>query len=259
MSDPHLYPHPAISVTWSRRRCTHAAECVMLLPSVFEPGRRPWVIPGEAPADAIARVIARCPTGALQFTRHDGAQGESPDAENVVRVMRHGPLQVRGDLLVANPEGGRRETRVTLCRCGLTRNPPFCDDAHAAARFREAGEVFEGKVTPAENAAGPLRITARPNGPLKLVGPFTIVSGDGRVRVSGSETALCRCGQSRKKPFCDKSHEAAEFLAAALAISDDAPRAAEDDAARGAHVASDPTALGPPAGAPGGGAAPEGG
>lgn len=250
MSDPHVFPHPAITVTWSKRRCTHAAECVMRLPSVFEPGRRPWITPEEAPADSIARVIAHCPTGALQFTRHDGGPSESPDAENTVRVARHGPLHVRGDLLVADPAGGRRETRVTLCRCGLTRNPPFCDDAHVAARFREAGEVFEGRVTPVETPSGPLRITAKPNGPLKLAGPFTIVSGDGRVRVSGGEAALCRCGHSRNKPFCDKSHEAAGFSAAALAISDDAPRAAEDDAARGAHVASDPTALGPPAEAP---------
>lgn len=258
MTDPHSFPNAAITVTWSKRRCTHEAQCIMRLPPVFEPGRKPWITPEEAPADSIARVIAHCPTGALQYVRHDGGAAEAPDAESTVRVARHGPLYLRGDLLIATPEGGRRETRVALCRCGLSQNKPFCDNAHSAARFREPGDVFEGKVTPATAGAGPLRVTARPDGPLKLEGPFALVSGDGRVRIAGSEAALCRCGQSRNKPFCDASHETAGFVAAALRLEGDAPRAAEVDAKRGAPSLTDATALGP-GGATTGGAGATGG
>ncbi|WP_344056556.1 CDGSH iron-sulfur domain-containing protein [Sphaerisporangium rubeum] len=45
-------------------------------------------------------------------------------------------------------------------------------------------------------------------------GPFTIVTRDGRAVGPGRSTvALCRCGRSRVKPFCDGSHKAAGFRA----------------------------------------------
>lgn len=215
MSDPHEFPSPAITVTWSRRRCLHAAECLMRLPPVFEVGRKPWVEPANATADAVARTIERCPTGALQYQRHDGGPAEQPAAENHVLVGRNGPLWVRGaiELVDANGQAVGRDTRVALCRCGQSQFKPWCDGSHNAARFRERGEVFEGRLDPPADSPGPLRIAARENGPLKLSGPFTLVSSDGRVKLVTSGTALCRCGESANKPFCDKSHERVGFVA----------------------------------------------
>ncbi len=64
-------------------------------------------------------------------------------------------------------------------------------------------------------------ITVRSYGPYKLVGPVTIVDPDGRVceLPEGSAIALCRCGHSRNKPFCDASHRRVGFVA-----DDTAPR-----------------------------------
>jgi CDGSH-type Zn-finger protein len=66
-------------------------------------------------------------------------------------------------------------------------------------------------------------ITVRPNGPYKIVGPITIVDGDGRELElpEGSAVALCRCGHSSTKPFCDATHKRIGFVA-----DDSAPRAA---------------------------------
>jgi CDGSH-type Zn-finger protein/uncharacterized Fe-S cluster protein YjdI len=223
MSDPHVFPDPKITVTWSKRRCIHSAECVAGLPMVFEPGRKPWITPEDAPANAIARVIERCPTGALHYQRHDGGAAETPDAEASVRPSRHGPLHLRGDLRVAIGEGAvLRDVRVALCRCGRSRNAPFCDGSHHAAGFRDAGEVFEARIGAPEVPPGPLRVTARENGPLRLEGAFTIVSADGRVKLAAGEAALCRCGQSRNRPFCDSSHKTSGFVAPALEIAEDA-------------------------------------
>src|SRR5262245_2808372 len=105
MADPHVFESKDITVTWSKRRCIHAAECVRGLPLVFEPGRKPWVAPENSTADEIARIVARCPTGALHFERHDGGAAEAPDAENTVRAARFGPLELRGALEIATPEG----------------------------------------------------------------------------------------------------------------------------------------------------------
>ena len=51
-------------------------------------------------------------------------------------------------------------------------------------------------------------IKVRDNGPYKVTGPVRIVDPDGGVFdvEDGRPVALCRCGHSRTKPFCDKAH-----------------------------------------------------
>ncbi len=59
----------------------------------------------------------------------------------------------------------------------------------------------------------PVEIKVRDNGPYKVTGPVRIVDVDGNawdVR-DGRPIALCRCGASRTKPFCDRSHREAGF------------------------------------------------
>jgi CDGSH-type Zn-finger protein len=64
-------------------------------------------------------------------------------------------------------------------------------------------------------------IRVRKNGSYKVTGPVTIVDADGVAfeLPAGSAVALCRCGHSRDKPFCDSSHKRAGFVAI-----DSAPR-----------------------------------
>jgi CDGSH-type Zn-finger protein len=71
-------------------------------------------------------------------------------------------------------------------------------------------------------------IKARRNGPYKIEGPVRVVDADGNefVLPEGETIALCRCGQSQTKPFCDKSHRSVGFVAddcAARVPSLDAP------------------------------------
>jgi len=58
-------------------------------------------------------------------------------------------------------------------------------------------------------------ITVRANGPYKVVGPFTLVDAEGHefVLPEGSAVALCRCGRSQTKPFCDATHKRCGFEA----------------------------------------------
>jgi hypothetical protein len=80
--------------------------------------------------------VERCPTGALAYTRTDGAPAEAlPDAPEV-RVARDGPLYVRGPARVAGERAGGVDPdrtavgRFALCRCGRTGHAPFCDNSH---------------------------------------------------------------------------------------------------------------------------------
>ena len=57
-------------------------------------------------------------------------------------------------------------------------------------------------------------ITAYEDGPLLVRGPVTFKTQDGDVIDAGRETvALCRCGKSASKPFCDGTHKVAKFRA----------------------------------------------
>jgi uncharacterized Fe-S cluster protein YjdI len=57
-----------------------------------------------------------------------------------------------------------------------------------------------------ETAPDEVTIEPRPNGPLLLRGRVRIVDDDGRVVREDTRVALCRCGGSANKPFCDGTH-----------------------------------------------------
>lgn len=109
---------------------------------MFDPKRRPWVDVHAADADAIAQAVLRCPTGALHFARHDGGANETPDVPTSLTPIRDGPLYVRGDLELRALDGRviRTGTRASLCRCGLARQIPFCDNTCRNERWRERGD-----------------------------------------------------------------------------------------------------------------------
>ncbi len=209
MSDKlHEFENEAIKVTWSKARCIHVAECVRGLPQVFQPGRRPWVMPDRAAADRVAEVVRRCPTGALHYERRDGGAAEAVPESNSVVPTPYGPLYLRGDIQVRGADGATlmRDTRVALCRCGASKNRPFCDGSHWESGYRDPGVLGEGGSPPTAETPGTLRITAGAGGPLYLEGRFLLASARGGQGRELGEASLCRCGRSGNKPFCDGSH-----------------------------------------------------
>jgi CDGSH-type Zn-finger protein len=65
------------------------------------------------------------------------------------------------------------------------------------------------------------KIDCRPNGPYLIDGPLDIVDPTGQVQQipAGKKAALCRCGASTTKPFCDGTHSKIGFAAAEAAVS----------------------------------------
>lgn len=212
----HTFQGPGITVTWSKQRCIHAAECVFHLPRVFEPGRRPWIDAAAAPVDRIANVITLCPTGALHATRDDGVAVEKLSPVNTVRIVKRGAIYLRGDIEVVDEQGEvlLRDTRIALCRCGASAHKPLCDAAHRERGFDHDGTIRDLDSIEDPGAPPPpgrLRVIARTNGPLELVGPFELQSADRKTKLAGTSATLCRCGNSANKPFCDGSHERVGF------------------------------------------------
>lgn len=201
------------TVSWNGGLCIHIGECGRASGDLFVGGRKPWCEPDLASDDEVRDVILRCPTGALTVDYEDGSHAETADTENTVHVAYNGPLFVRGDLHIENAPGdapGLR-FRAALCRCGRSANKPFCDNSHEEAGFRDFGAVGDKGAADADQG-GPLRVAPVQNGPLMLSGNVTITASSGRKSWRGDKVALCRCGASGNKPFCDGAHKKVGFV-----------------------------------------------
>ncbi|MEO8636775.1 MAG: (4Fe-4S)-binding protein [Gemmatimonadales bacterium] len=128
-----------LAVTFDPNICMHSGVCIRGLPAVFDGSRADWIHPGAAPAEAVQALVARCPSGALQSVRagHPPAKLAAGSAATVV-FTSDGPALIRGTLDLELPTGTklRRDGPVAFCRCGQTKNDPYCDGSHGRAGFR---------------------------------------------------------------------------------------------------------------------------
>jgi len=201
-----------VDVTWDGELCIHVGECGRAKGDLFVGGRDPWCQPDASSLDEVVDVVERCPSGALYYDRRDGGGAEQAATENTATVAVNGPLFLRGELAIdgAPDDGPGLAFRAALCRCGQSKNKPFCDNSHLQSGFEDYGAVGD-RGKPLEAAGGPLTITPAKDGPLLVKGRLTIVNGSGQRAWSGEQVALCRCGASENKPFCDGRHKDVGF------------------------------------------------
>ncbi len=211
-TDDFTYPGNKATVTWNGKLCIHIGECGRAEGELFVGGRKPWCQPDLASDDETEDVVLRCPTGALSVKFADGSRVEQAPAINTIQVAYNGPLFVRGDLQIddAPADVPGLKFRAALCRCGQSKNKPYCDNSHLDSGFSDYGAVGRAGDA-AANAAGPLQVKPVPDGPLLIKGNVTLVSSSGRESWRGSQAALCRCGASNNKPFCDGQHKKVGF------------------------------------------------
>ena len=206
------YEGKDVRIAFDARRCIHAAECVNGLPKVFDPQAKPWIQPDGASADEIASTVRRCPSGALHAETPDGASLVEADARASVTLGADGPVYLRGTIRLEDAQGNviAEDTRMALCRCGASKNKPFCDNSHVEAGFADTGDVNR-ELEAAEVEAGPITVRLAANGPALVDGAYVVVDAQGAEHPLQKKGALCRCGASNAKPFCDGSHKGAGF------------------------------------------------
>jgi len=96
---------------------------------------------------AALKAITECPAGRLVATEKDGTIIE-PELEPGIDILKDqekgvdGPIYVRGYIPIEAADGEVYEirNRITLCRCGESRNMPFCDAKHVSSQFTEITE-----------------------------------------------------------------------------------------------------------------------
>ena len=211
----YTYESEEIEVSYDVNRCIHAKECVKGLKEVFDPKKRPWIQPEEASAEKISQVVERCPTGALHYELKNSSNNEQVPNKNSISVTPDGPVYFRGDIEVQDGNGNvlLQDTRWALCRCGHSGNKPACDNTHEEIDFDAHASIdkssLEDEKSMEENSK--LVLKALKDGPLLVQGSYQMYSETSQPVNSSKNIALCRCGSSDNKPFCDGTHKEIGF------------------------------------------------
>ncbi|MCB1022008.1 MAG: CDGSH iron-sulfur domain-containing protein [Acidobacteria bacterium] len=203
----HTYRGESLTVTFDSTRCIHTGRCLQGAPAAFDVNDKPWVHPDAVSPEQVVATVQQCPSGALHVV-----DAETPAAtENTLELRPNGPIYARGRLTLRKLDGEvlLDDDRMALCRCGASQNKPLCDNSHREAGFRAPAALGRLSADGGDGPAGPLAISAAPNGPLLLDGPAEIRGGKDSVQVR--KAALCRCGLSGNKPYCDGSHATGAF------------------------------------------------
>lgn len=193
-----------LELSFEAKRCIHSRFCVTWAPQVFLANvKGAWIHPDAMPVEPLVEVAHACPSGAIRYRRLDGRPDESAPPVNLATVREAGPYAFRAQLVI---DGAPAGFRATLCRCGASKNKPYCDGSHHEIGFSATGEPPGGTTDMLPVRDGALRIDPQTNGPLRVRGNLEIVSGTGRVVARVGSATLCRCGGSASKPFCDGTH-----------------------------------------------------
>jgi uncharacterized Fe-S cluster protein YjdI len=85
-----------VTIHDDRSRCSHAGACTDNLSEVSNFGVEPWIDPGGAGADKIARVVSLCPSGALSYSLSGSPEPVEKLEGPSITVVKDAPYAVRG-------------------------------------------------------------------------------------------------------------------------------------------------------------------
>ena len=130
------YPKDDFFVVWKPDVCIHSENCFRGLPGVFNPHQKPWINVDAASGKTIVDQIAKCPSGALSILREGIEEGTT---ETSIELMKDGPLLISGKIFLKGSDGVVKELEgkaTAFCRCGGSKNKPFCDGSHKKVGFK---------------------------------------------------------------------------------------------------------------------------
>ena len=143
-TDGHLdkrinYVGEKITIHKNTGICAHLGYCSKGLPNVFAPDEEKGIDPDAASVEEIIEVVNKCPSGSLSYSV-DGVEYRDQDREPMITVSSDGPLYLVGGIEVVGHEPPGEEVSTehcTLCRCGSSKNKPFCDGTHRDIGFKD--------------------------------------------------------------------------------------------------------------------------
>ena len=122
----------------NRGICAHSGQCADSLPKVFKLGADVWIDASEENPESIQATVLKCPSGAISYWI-DGIDYHDTARQPAILISPNGPYTIQGGANLPDVEWGEGASRehLTLCRCGHSRNKPFCSGAHRNRQFDE--------------------------------------------------------------------------------------------------------------------------
>jgi len=132
------YKGVEVTIHDNRGICAHSGRCTDGLAEVFHLNEEPWIYPDSSSAEKIIETIKKCPSGALSYSI-SGVEHRDRDGDPSVFVAPNGPYIVSGGPSLENTEmaEGASKEHFTMCRCGGSKNKPFCDGTHWHNKFKD--------------------------------------------------------------------------------------------------------------------------
>ena len=132
------YAGEKITIHDNRSICAHAGFCTDRLSSVFRMKQKPWIDPDGASVEEIIAVVESCPSGALSYSI-DGMERSEQKGPAEIYVSQNGPYFISGEIELADSMQGQGAAKasIALCRCGGSKNKPFCDGSHWHNDFKD--------------------------------------------------------------------------------------------------------------------------
>jgi uncharacterized Fe-S cluster protein YjdI len=132
------YTNGEVTIVWKPNQCMHSRLCFTELGEVFDPQRRPWIMPEGSTTEKIIDQVKKCPSGALSYyLNSQTSEDVNVEAETIIETTLNGPLLVYGNVTIKDSNGNlTKKNKVTaFCRCGGSSNKPFCDGSHKKNGF----------------------------------------------------------------------------------------------------------------------------
>ena len=134
------YKGKKIIIHDDRGICSHAGFCTDGLPNVFRMATEPWIDADAESVEKVIETIRKCPSGALSYSI-DGVLHNKFSEKPEIQITEDGPYFVKGNIALQDEDHPESEEHFALCRCGKSKNKPFCDGQHWYHKFKDGGQV----------------------------------------------------------------------------------------------------------------------
>ncbi|MBV9691943.1 MAG: CDGSH iron-sulfur domain-containing protein [Ktedonobacteraceae bacterium] len=140
------YVGEQITVLDNRGICQHSGFCTDNLASVFRLRQEPWIDANGSRMEEIIAAVRACPSGALSYAIGGIERRDEVDQvrEPMITVSKDGPYRVTGGIPLKDGQGndeqgaqGSSREHYALCRCGQSKNKPFCSGQHWYVNFHD--------------------------------------------------------------------------------------------------------------------------
>ena len=124
----------------NRGICAHMGYCTDGLPKVLRMGVEPWIDSDAETVEKIIETIKKCPSGALSYSI-DGVKYDKFSEQPEIKITEDGPYFIKGTIELEDEDIPESNEHFALCRCGNSKNKPFCDGQHWYTKFRDEGKA----------------------------------------------------------------------------------------------------------------------